>query len=260
MPRQPRTVIAQCTHHVTQRGNNRQDVFFVEADRRAYLAYLREAAIRFSLRVHAYCLMTNHIHLVVEPLEEPSLANVLKRTSQLYAQYVNRMHGRTGHFWQDRFFSCPLDDMHLWRTLAYVERNPVRAHLCSKAWEWRWSNAAAHCGADDPRDDPRAQSRPQQTIHPVLRTETNHENSAPGICQLRRAGCAHQCPTRREDASVCTAHTTGPLQNRQSSPHIRILFASIALLILDAICILSISILDGVCPPYASTIKNEGTQ
>ncbi len=150
MPRQARTVIGQCAHHVTQRGNNRQDVFFVEADRRAYLAYLREAATRFSLRVHAYCLMTNHIHLVVEPLEEPSLANVLKRTSQLYAQYVHRMHGRTGHFWQDRFFSCPLDDMHLRRTLAYVERNPVRAHLCSKAWEWRWSSAAAHCGVDDP--------------------------------------------------------------------------------------------------------------
>ncbi len=220
MPRQPRTVIAQCTHHVTQRGNNRQDVFFVEPDRRAYLAYLREAAIRFSLRVH----------------------------------------GRTGHSWQDRFFSCPLDDMHLWRTLAYVERNPVRAHLCSKARERRWSSAAAHCGADDPRDDPNTQSRPQQTIHPVLHTETNHENSAPGICQLRRAGCAHQCPTRREDGSVCTAHTTGPLQNRQSSPHIRILFASIALLILDPMYILSISILDGVCPPYASTIRNEGTR
>ncbi|HSW01347.1 MAG TPA: transposase [Sedimentisphaerales bacterium] len=150
MPRQARTVIAQCAHHVTQRGGNRQDVFFVDADRRAYLKYLRDAAARYALRVNGYCLMTNHVHLIVEPQEESSLAQALKRTNQLYAQYVNRMHRRHGHFWQDRFFSCPLDDVHLWRALAYVERNPVRARLCAKAWEWRWSSAAAHCGDTDP--------------------------------------------------------------------------------------------------------------
>jgi putative transposase len=143
-------VIPACPHHVTQRGNNRQDVFFVDADRQAYLTYLHDAAGRFDLRVEGYCLMTNHVHLVVEPVEETSLAHALKRTNQLYAQYVNRLHRRSGHLWQDRFYSCPLDYAHFWRALAYVERNPVRAHLCERAWQWRWSRAAAHCGADDP--------------------------------------------------------------------------------------------------------------
>jgi len=94
--------------------------------------------------------MTNHIHLLVTPQREDSLAQALKRMNQLYAQYVNRMHGRSGHVWQNRFFSCPLDQEHVWRVLAYVERNPVRARLCRKAWQWQWSSAAAHCGADDP--------------------------------------------------------------------------------------------------------------
>ena len=150
MPRAARVVIRGCAHHVTQRGNNRQDVFFVDADREVFLQYLREAAERFALRVEGYCLMTNHIHLVVTPQREDSLAAALKRVSQLYAQHVNRLHGRSGHVWQNRFFSCPLDQEHLWRVLAYVERNPVRARLCRKAWQWRWSSAAAHCDDDDP--------------------------------------------------------------------------------------------------------------
>jgi putative transposase len=114
------------------------------------LELLRDAGQRFALRVDGYCLMTNHIHLIVTPEEESSLAGALKRTNQLYAQYVNRMHRRSGHFWQDRYFSCTLDLAYFWRALAYVERNPVRAHLCNKAYEWRWSSAGAHCGGEDP--------------------------------------------------------------------------------------------------------------
>jgi putative transposase len=150
MPRSARAAISGCAYHVTQRGNNRQDVFFADADRRAYLAYLQDAAGRFALRVDGYCLMTNHVHLVVTPQQENSLPDGLKRTNQLYAQYINRLHGRSGHLWQDRFYSCPLDEPHFWRAVAYIERNPVRAHLCSSAWEWRWSSAGAHCGGGHP--------------------------------------------------------------------------------------------------------------
>jgi putative transposase len=70
--------------------------------------------------------------------------------NQRHAQYVNRLHGRSGHLWQNRFFSCPVDQEHVWPVLVYVERNPVRAGLCRKAWRWRWSSSAAHCGGDDP--------------------------------------------------------------------------------------------------------------
>jgi len=150
MPRSSRIVIEGCAHHVTQRGNNRQDVFFVDDDRRVFLDLLAEASKRFDLAVDGYCLMTNHIHLVVTPEREDSLAGALKRTNQLYAQYVNRLHGRSGHLWQDRFFSCPLDETHRRRALVYIERNPVRARLCRKPWRWQWSSAAAHCGSNDP--------------------------------------------------------------------------------------------------------------
>jgi putative transposase len=115
-----------------------------------FLALLAEAAERFDLTVDGYCLMTNHVHLVVTPGRQGSLADALKRTNQLYTQYVNRFHGRTGHLWQDRFFSCALDEMHRWRALVYIERNPVRARLCRKAWSWAWSSAPGHCGGDDP--------------------------------------------------------------------------------------------------------------
>jgi putative transposase len=149
MPRSARVVIPRVAHHVTQRGNNRLDVFFVDADREVFLQYLREAAARFALQIEGYCLMTNHVHLIVTPEREDSLAGALKRVDQLYAQYVNRRHGRSGHVWENRFFSCPLDTDHRGRALVYVERNPVRAGLCREAWQWRWSSAAAHCGGED---------------------------------------------------------------------------------------------------------------
>lgn len=152
MPRSSRVVIEGCAHHVTQRGNNHQDVFFVDEDRKVFLALLAEASKRFDLAVEGYCLMTNHVHLIVTPERQDSMANALKRTNQLYAQYVNRFHGRSGHLWQDRFFSCALDQRHYWRALVYIERNPVRARLCRKAWRWPWSSAAAHCGGADPTE------------------------------------------------------------------------------------------------------------
>ena len=152
MPRVARIVVPGACHHVTQRGNNKQDVFFVDDDRRVYLELLREQGERFGFRLEGYCLMTNHVHLVGVPVREESLAKAIGRTHFLYAQYVNRMHGRTGHLWQNRFYSCALDDAHAYNALCYVELNPVRAGVVKKAWEYPWSSAAAHCGADE--EDP----------------------------------------------------------------------------------------------------------
>jgi putative transposase len=146
MPRVARIVIPGMPHHVTQRGNNRQDVFFVDDDRRVYLELLKKQSVAHGLKVVGYCLMTNHVHLVAVPREEQSLARAVGRTHFLYTQYVNRMHRRSGHLWQNRFYSCSLDEVHLWRALAYVERNPVRARRVRLAWRWAWSSAALHCG------------------------------------------------------------------------------------------------------------------
>ena len=149
MPRIARTVILDCPHHITQRGNNRQDVFFIDDDRHVYLTILKEQSDRFGLEVLGYCLMRNHVHLVATPKTPESLAKAVGRTHWLYTQYVNRLHGRSGHLWQNRFYSCALDERHFWKALAYVERNPVRAGLVRRAWRYIWSSASAHCGQPD---------------------------------------------------------------------------------------------------------------
>jgi len=149
MPRVARIVISGNEHHVTHRGNNRQDVFFTHDDRRAYLAFLREQAVKHGVRIVAYCLMTNHVHLVVTPPGGDALAKAIGRTHSLYAQCVNRLHRRSGHLWQARFYSCVLGDSHLVNTMAYVERNPVRVRIVRQAWEYPWSSAAAHVTGSD---------------------------------------------------------------------------------------------------------------
>jgi len=136
-------------HHVTQRGNNRQDVFFVDDDRRVYLRLLKEQSQRYGPSVLAYCLMSNHVHLVVTPSTAESLALTIGRTHWRYSQYVNRLHGRSGHLWQNRFFSCALDGQHLLHSVCYTERNPVRTRLVRRAWRYPWSSAAAHVGEGD---------------------------------------------------------------------------------------------------------------
>ena len=148
MPRVARIVVPGAVHHVTQRGNNRQDVFFVDDDRRVYLELLGAQAARHGFRIDGYCLMTNHVHVVGAPMRKESLARVMGRTHFLYSQYVNKLHGRSGHLWQNRFYSCAMDDEHASNALCYVELNPVRAGIVKAAWKYAWSSAAAHCGED----------------------------------------------------------------------------------------------------------------
>ncbi len=150
MPRKPRVVIPGVPYHVTQRGNNRQDVFFADGDRFVYLRWLAENCARYGLDIRAYCLMTNHIHLVAVPLREDSLSRAVGLTDARYAQHVNKVHTRTGHLWQSRFYSCALDDKHEVAAMRYVEQNPVREGLVADASTYPWSSAAAHLGDVDP--------------------------------------------------------------------------------------------------------------
>jgi putative transposase len=146
MPRAGRITIPEALHHITQRGNNRQDLFFTDEDRRAYLGLLAEQASTHGLAVLGYCLMDNHVHLVAAPQRVESLAKAVGRTHFLYTQHFNRRYGRSGHLWQGRFYSCALDDDYAWAALDYVERNPGRAGLARYPWRYQWSSAAAHCG------------------------------------------------------------------------------------------------------------------
>jgi putative transposase len=146
MSRVARVVVPGFPHHVTQRGNRRADVFENDEDREAYLRFLREYCEKRGLGVWAYCLMPNHIHLVVVPENEVALGQALRDAHTVYAMYFNSRTHMTGHVWQGRFFSCPLDESHLWAAVRYVELNPVRAGIVETAEAYPWSSAAAHCG------------------------------------------------------------------------------------------------------------------
>ncbi len=146
MSRIARVVVPGFPHHVTQRGNRCAEVFEDDEDRRTYLRFLKQYATRRGLAIWAYCLMTNHVHLVVVPEREDSLAKGLRDAHTVYAMRFNLRTGLSGHVWQGRFHSCVLDDAHLWAAVRYVERNPVRAGVVEHAEDYPWSSAAAHCG------------------------------------------------------------------------------------------------------------------
>ncbi len=146
MPRQPRIVVAGWPHHVTQRGNRRQQVFFGERDYQAYLRYLGEGCRRFGAAIWAYCLMPNHVHLVLVPKSQVALARSVSSAHHRYAWRTNRRRDWCGHLWQSRFYSTAMDQGHLLAAVRYVELNPVRAGLVGEAAAWPWSSARHHLG------------------------------------------------------------------------------------------------------------------
>ena len=143
-------MVINVLHHVTQRGNARQFILPLDADRMVYRDLLRQYVALHDVSLVGYCLMSNHVHLVATPHSKEGLALALKKTQGRYALYWNARQASSGHAWQGRFYSCPLDEPHLWKALGYVELNPVRAGLVTSAELWPWSSAAAHCGSGEP--------------------------------------------------------------------------------------------------------------
>lgn len=151
MARTNRVIIPGLPHHITQRGNRRADVFRDEEDRTVFLRLLHNNSLRYGLKHWAYCLMSNHFHLISVPDGANSLSCTLRDLLGPYANYFNQKYGLTGRLWQGRFYSCVLEEGHLGAALRYVERNPIRAGWVGKAENYPWSSAAAHCGL---RDEP----------------------------------------------------------------------------------------------------------
>lgn len=137
-------------HHITQRGNNRQTVFLTDADRLFYLDTLRLKCREHGLDVLGWCLMPNHVHLVAVPTRDDSMAKAVGQTHHRFALRSNRLRRRSGHLWQNRFYSCPVGQSHLVETLAYVDLNPVRARLVDRPGAYNWSSASAHLAGRDP--------------------------------------------------------------------------------------------------------------
>jgi putative transposase len=150
MPRYRRIILQGCPHHLTQRGNHRQTVFLDDEDRRLYLDLVKINAQQCGVQILGYCLMSNHVHWIVTPASERSLAEAFGRAHCRYAFYFQAKQRTTGHLWQNRFYSCPLSEVRLGAAMMYIEQNPVRSQLCSSAEEYTWSSAHAHMLGYDP--------------------------------------------------------------------------------------------------------------
>src|SRR5882672_8361127 len=150
MARLPRLVVPGLPHHVTQRGNGRARTFFDEDDYALYRDLLADGCRAAGVEVWAWCLMPNHVHLILVPADPDGLRRALARVHRGYAGAIQARRKRSGHFWQGRFGAVAMDEAHLAAALRYVSLNPVRARLVERAQDWRWSSARAHLrGKDD---------------------------------------------------------------------------------------------------------------
>ena len=146
MPRRPRIILPDIPLHLIQRGNNHQICFAADEDCQRYLEWLQDCSRESGCEVHAYVLMTNHVHLLVTPRTATAAGDMMKRLGQRYVQYFNRTYGRSGTLWEGRFRSCPVQDEHyLLACYRYLELNPVRAGMVAHPGEYRWSSY--HCNA-----------------------------------------------------------------------------------------------------------------
>jgi putative transposase len=146
MARQARTIIPGEAMHVMVRGNNREILFFNDADRRIYLDWLREAAKQFGSAVHAFALMPNHVHLLMTPKNADSLAKTMQSLGRRYAQYFNQQHHRSGTIWEGRYRSSLIDPDYFLKCQRYIELNPVRAGFESSPQDSEWTSFDSHIG------------------------------------------------------------------------------------------------------------------
>ena len=146
MPRKPRFYLPGMPAHIVQRGNCRQAVFFSDDDYAAYLRWLHEACLKHGCRLHAYVLMTNHVHLLMTPNSRESISRAIQYTGRHYVSYVNRCYGKSGTLWEGRHKGCLVsDDAYLLSCMRYIELNPVRAGMVMHPGDYAWSSY--HCNA-----------------------------------------------------------------------------------------------------------------
>ena len=145
MPRKPRFYVPGVPVHVVQRGNNREPIFFDAVDYQVYLDWLEEAAVRYDCLVHAYVLMTNHVHLLATPKNKASVSQMMQHLGRLYVPYINKSYSRSGTLWEGRYKGNLVQhDVHLLTCMRYIELNPVRANMVKTASDYHWSSYAAN--------------------------------------------------------------------------------------------------------------------
>lgn len=187
MARLARIVLPGVAHHVTQRGNRRLPVFFGDDDRRLYLELLREGCARARVRCLAWCLMDNHVHLVLVPEDGDGLRAALGEAHRRYTRHVNFREGWRGHLFQARFASYPMDDAHLLAAVRYVENNPVAARITTRAEDWPWSSARSHLRGRRAKDDPLTDIAALAAHVPNWRAMLRHGIDAGGVSEAGEA-------------------------------------------------------------------------
>ena len=160
MPRRPRIKLAGLPQHVVQRGINREPCFFAEEDYHFYLHWLEKSAADWHCHIHAYVLMTNHVHLLVTPEGETGIAKLMQAIGRRYVQYINRSYRRTGSLWEGRYKSSVIQaETYMLTCMRYIELNPVRATMVQDPSHYRWSSY---------RHNGLSQSDARITPHPVF--------------------------------------------------------------------------------------------
>lgn len=150
MPRKPRFYLPGVSAHIVQRGNCRQAVFFCDEDCTAYLRWLEEGAFKHRCAVHAYCLMTNHVHLLVTPEGSDSISRLIQYVGRHYVAYVNHRYGKSGTLWEGRHKGCVVaNDHYLLACMRYIELNPVRAVMVDRPGDYRWSSYRINAGGEE---------------------------------------------------------------------------------------------------------------
>ena len=144
MARIARVVVPEFPHHIIQRGNRRQKVFFNEGDYKEYLKLLNNYSHRFKVDILAYCLMPNHVHLIATPHKDGNLAQAIGETHRNYTRFINFREKWRGYLWQGRFSSYVLDEGYLLAATRYILLNPVKAGIAKKPWDYKWSSAKYH--------------------------------------------------------------------------------------------------------------------
>ncbi len=221
MPRTARIAPVGLVYHVTHRGNRRGEIFFEREDRDRYLHWLAEASERYGLQLWAYCLMTNHVHLLVRIAAPGALGRTLGLVQGRYAQYINRRRTWTGHLWANRFYSHPIEDASVAVVARYIERNPVRAGMTASPQAYAWSSARAHCGLRV--DGFLAPDRPLPGDLPDWNAWIQTKDDVDGIAPPRAEPCRKAsrnrcllCPHRARSRSLPPAPPSRPPTGR---PH-----------------------------------------
>ena len=196
MPRRARSYIPGLPYHVVQRGNNREPCFIEPENYQYYLELWNTLSERYKVAIHAYCLMTNHIHFLVTPDSETSISNTMKVVGSRYAQYINLKYKRTGTLWEGRHrASLVQTDEYLLTCMRYIELNPVRAKMVKRPEEYKWSsygnNAWGDRGCLTPHQDYLSLGKTEQERHYAYRELFTHQLSETDLHLIRKA--AHYC-------------------------------------------------------------------